>query len=171
MSNDILQYHAMVERAMRGVVREALSEVEAHGFPGNHHFYITFNTTAPGVKIPSHLSAQYPETMAVVLQHQFWGLEVDTVGFSVSLKFGGKPSHLYIPFSAITGFADPEVKFGLQFEAMRAPEDVAEDDAADDGGEATVETLHAPTAGPRELNQDDSAPSADVVPLDSFRKK
>src|SRR5579875_4128807 len=107
----------MVERALRGVVREALARTAASGLPGTHHFYITFQTKHPGTKLPETLASQYPEDMTIVLEHQFWDLEVEEDRFSVTLSFQTKPERLTVPFEAITVFTDPSVKFGLQFQA------------------------------------------------------
>ncbi len=106
----------MVEAALRGVVREALARAAAKGLPGAHHFYITFRTRFPGVALPDYLGQQYPDEMTVVLEHQFWDLDVSEACFSVTLSFQNKPERLVIPFDAITAFADPAVKFGLQFQ-------------------------------------------------------
>src|SRR5579862_1421179 len=110
----------MMERAIRGVVREALAVAASKGLPGAHHFYITFRTDTPGVALPDHLLAKYPGEMTVVLEHQFWDLEVTEEAFSVTLSFGSKPARLTIPFAAITTFADPSVQFGLQFKQGEA---------------------------------------------------
>ncbi len=143
----------MVEAALRGVVREALARTAANGLPGAHHFYITFRTRFPGLTLPDHLCQQYPDEMTVVLEHQFWELEVSEQCFSVTLSFQNKPERLVIPFDAITAFADPAVKFGLQFqEAAGAPDP-------------------AP-AEPAPARPDAAADKAgEVVALDAFRKK
>ena len=140
----------MVEQALRGVVREALARTAATGLPGAHHFYITFRTALPGVTISEHLARQYPEEMTVVLEHQFWDLEVSEHCFAVTLSFQNKCERLTIPFEAITAFADPAVKFGLQFQ----PVNEAEAPAAP----APVKLARAEKPG-------------EVVALDTFRKK
>ncbi len=156
MTEDLLEYPKMMENAMRGVMREALSITAAHGLPGLHHFYITFRTEAPGVSISNQLLAQYPQEMTIVLENEFSNLEVTDDGFSVSLSFSRVLQNLVIPFDAVKSFVDPSVKFGLQFsadgEAAPAPEDKAEDDTGD---------------------TDDADDTGDgrVVTLDSFRKK
>jgi uncharacterized protein len=144
----------MVEKALRGVVREALARTASSGLPGAHHFYITFHTGFPGVRIPDYLAKQYPGEMTIVLEHQFWNLEVCEDCFSVTLSFQNRPEKLAIPFEAITAFADPAVKFGLQFTAEPA---------------AASERICEPAATP--LNVADKAKPADIVTLDAFRKK
>ncbi len=117
MARDSLQYDKMVETALRGVVREALASVREDGLPGSHHFYLTFRTTHPGVEIAERLHAQYPREMTIVLQHQYWGLEVADDYFVVNLSFSNIPERLKVPYSALVSFVDPSVKFGLQFQA------------------------------------------------------
>jgi hypothetical protein len=117
MARDSLQYDRMVENALRGVVRQALASVVEQGLPGNHHFYLTFRTNHPGVEIADRLRAQYPQEMTIVLQHQFWGLEVGDEHFVVNLSFSNAPERLKVPYAALVSFVDPSVKFGLQFQA------------------------------------------------------
>ncbi|MDG2522762.1 ClpXP protease specificity-enhancing factor SspB [Caulobacter segnis] len=150
---DLMHYEAMAQEALRGVIRSAM-ERAAHpsGLPGHHHFYITFKTRAPGVEGPQDLLGKYPDEMTIVLQHQYWDLEVTPEQFSVTLKFGGQPKNLVIPYAAVTRFYDPSVQFVLQFEV----EDVAEEPAP------------SPTPPPR-AGGDDDGPK--VVSLDQFRKK
>ncbi len=151
---DLLRYDKMVEAALRGVVREALARTAANGLPGAHHFYVTFRTRFPGLVLADSLAAQYPEEMTIVLEHQFWDLEVAEQSFSVTLSFQNRPERLTIPFEAITAFADPAVKFGLQFQAIPA-------DAAD-----TADKAAAP-----ETAAEKPAKPGEVVALDAFRKK
>ncbi len=169
MTKDWLRYDRMVEDALRGVVRRALTEVASSGLPGDHHFYLTFRTTEPGVHIAAALRGQYPKEMTIVLQHQFWGLEVNDDHFAVTLSFGGKHERLVVPYHAIVSFADPSVKFGLQFESTAH----GEGDAAEDS--ATGRTMT-----PKDLNDlprliEDKAAAAkagaQIVTLDAFRKK
>ena len=115
MSEDLLGYNDMVEKAMRSVVRQALERATRGGLPGNHHFYITFRTKHDGVQISERLASQYPEEMTIVIQHQYWGLEVTDDYFSIQLSFQKHPETLTIPFAALTAFVDPSVQFGLQF--------------------------------------------------------
>ena len=191
MSDDHIRYDILVQEALRGVVRKVVGEVQRTGLPGDHHFYIAFDTNAPGVRISSRLREQYPEEMTVVLQHQFWDLSVTEHTFEVGLSFGGVPERLLVPFSAIKGFFDPSVQFGLQFEAD------TEGKAANDAEEQTVDDTFKNDMSARPLanaGHDDPAPEepdtvdaeaeaqpdgendpaeggADVVSLDSFRKK
>ncbi|MDO9711211.1 SspB family protein [Paracraurococcus lichenis] len=123
-----LPYAAWAEEALRAVVVEALDHVGRRGLPGEHHFYVTFRTEFPGVSLPGHLKARYPQEMTIVLQHKFWDLKVDrgAGSFSVGLSFGGVPAMLVIPFKAVTAFADPHVRFGLRFQAPEPAPAVAE---------------------------------------------
>ena len=123
---EALPYALWVQDALRGVVRRVLEHTARYGLVGEHHFYVSFRTTDAGVHIPNHLRARYPAEMTIVLQHQFWDLEVGTEAFSVSLRFGGRLAPLRIPFSALTAFGDPSVNFGLQFVA---PDQDSEDEA------------------------------------------
>ena len=158
----LLPYDAWTEEALRHVVIRALAYVGAHGLPGDHHFYISFRTDRSGVVIPQRLSAQYSHEMTIVLQHQFWDLQVDEPGgwFSIGLSFGGIPTTLTVPFSAVTAFADPHVQFGLRFRPQG--EEAANDQ--DDPAPATP----APEPEP-EAETDSEAPQ--VVSLDAFRKR
>jgi uncharacterized protein len=170
MSKDWLRYDRMVEDALRGVVRRALNDVSASGLPGDHHFYLTFRTGEPGVQIAPALKSQYPKEMTIVLQHQFWGLEVNEDQFAVTLSFGGKHERLVVPYRSIVSFADPSVKFGLQFES-----------SAHEGEPAEADSATGKTVTPKDLNdlprliEDKAAsgdkPGAQVVALDAFRKK
>jgi uncharacterized protein len=113
---DLIRYDLLTQQALRGVVRSVLGDVAKKGLPGDHHFYISFNTEADGVRMSERLRAQYPQEMTIILQHQFWDLTVTEQGFDVGLSFGGMMERLSIPFDAINGFFDPSVQFGLQFE-------------------------------------------------------
>jgi hypothetical protein len=162
MSTERLRYDKMVEDALRSVVREALREAAAEGMPGDHHFYVTFDTTHDGTIMPDWLRAQYPQQMTIVLQHQFWGLEVGDDSFSVTLSFNNRQERLTVPLAAIAGFADPAVKFGLQFEATEAEDPDPAKPVEKVAGSAT----RKPGSGPSATNN-----GADVVTLDAFRKK
>ena len=155
---DLFRYDKMVERALRGVVREALARTSASGLPGTHHFYITFQTKHPGTKIPDSLSSQYPDEMTIVLEHQFWDLEVEEDRFSVTLSFQSRPERLTVPFEAITAFTDPSVKFGLQFQANEG------------SGATTPESTPKPAIAD-DKKDEKSAKTGEVVALDAFRKK
>jgi hypothetical protein len=116
-----IDYEALVQGAMRGIVRTLLARVAKSGLPGEHHFYIAFNTAAPGVSMSPRLKARYPEEMTVVLQHRFWDLAVTDERFEVKLTFDGVPERLVVPFAAVKVFFDPSVPYGLQFEEAEAP--------------------------------------------------
>jgi hypothetical protein len=136
--DSLIPYDEIVQEALRAVVGRVLGEVQASGseLPGNHHFYITFKTGAPGVSIPPHLRERFPDEMTIVLQNKFWDLNVGDDGFSVGLTFNQVPAKLDIPYGAITAFVDPAVDFGLQFQATvadLAPE--VHDEAENDGPE------------------------------------
>lgn len=158
LKDSLLPYESWIQESLRGVMRFALARVAAEGLPGDHHFYITFRTDCPGVVLPERLRAQYPREMTIVLQHQFDDLEATEAEFSVTLYFGGVPARLSIPWSAVTQFADPSVRFGLRFEtpdpapkvSLPAPRQA---EAAPMAPAAAAET------GPR------------VVSLDAFRKR
>ena len=164
MADDLIGYDRLMQEALRSVVRAALTEAAApRGLPGKHHFYITFRTHAPGVVIPDHLSHRYPDEMTIVLEHQFWDLEVYSDRFRVILKFSGQPHPIVIPFAAVTRFFDPSVKFGLQFEQQHLDE--ARLASGDDTGGATA-------PAPQTQQNEPAAPAASsVVSLDAFRKK
>lgn len=133
-TDSLIPYDEIVQEALRAVVGRVLREIESTGLPGDHHFYITFKTRAPGVNIPNHLVERFPDEMTIVLQHKFWDLKVEEEGFSVGLTFNQVPTTLFIPYSAITAFVDPSVDFGLQFHVEEdgtsgpEPHDEAEND-------------------------------------------
>ena len=120
MATDHIRYDVLAQAALRGVVATVLADVAKKGLPGEHHFKITFSTVAPGVRLSERMRAQYPETMTIILQHQFWDLRVDDAAFEVGLSFGGVPERLAVPFDAVTAFYDPAVQFGFQFETLDA---------------------------------------------------
>lgn len=156
-----IDYSVLIDKAMRNVLREVLLAAQKEGLPGEHHFYISFNTTLADVKISDTLKTKYPDEMTIVLQHQFWDFKVEDDWFQVTLSFGGTPEKLVIPFEAVTAFADPSVKFGLQFQHLDALD--AELIGLDDD---QLELMDADKAKP----QEDSRP-AQVISLDAFRKK
>ena len=116
MAEDLIRYDILAQDALRGVVRKVLAEVSRTGLPGEHHFYITFATHAPGVRVSSRLLARYPEEMTIVIQHQYWDLAVTEHAFEIGLSFQNQMERLLVPFTAVKGFQDPSVEFGLQFE-------------------------------------------------------
>ena len=155
------QYDRMMDTALRGVMRDAIARAAERGLPGDHHFYITFQTTHPGVQVPPALRQRFPREMTIVLQHQFWGLEVDEARFAVTLSFDSKHERLVIPFPAVTAFVDPSVQFGLQFQAIDAPAEAP--DAA---------PAQPPAAEPPATEPPAKADGGDrIVKLDAFRKK
>ena len=165
MATDHIRYDVLARDALRGVLRRVLTDAAEHGLPGDHHFFITFLSTAEGVKLSPRLLAQYPEEMTVILQHQFWDLTVTEDRFEVGLSFGGIAERLVVPFNSIKSFFDPSVQFGLQFEPADAP--AASLPAVPAAAAPTVPT-------PAVENKDGPAkPSegAEVVRLDRFRKK
>ena len=172
MPTDHIRYDVLARDALRGVLRRVLTDAAEHGLPGEHHFFITFLSTADGVKLSPRLLAQYPEEMTIILQHQFWDLTVLEDRFEVGLSFGGVPERLVVPFNAIKSFFDPSVQFGLQFETSDAE---AEGTAAKLPAVATPSPVPAtlPVPEPATQEQDEPKPSegAEVVRLDRFRKK
>ncbi|WP_420408824.1 SspB family protein [Hoeflea sp.] len=183
MPQDHIRYDILAQDALRGVIRKVLSEVAATGYlPGDHHFFITFLTEAPGVRISTHLKERYPEQMTIVVQHQFWDLKVTESLFEIGLSFSDKPEKLVVPFSAIRGFYDPSVNFELEFDTVL--EDAANDGSDQDDDErgelaSTIERMVDPDASEAsgdkpETGEDEDGEKksgADVVSLDSFRKK
>jgi hypothetical protein len=184
MAFDHIRYDVLAQAALRTVVRTVLADVAKNGLPGEHHFRITFNTVAPGVRLSDRMRAQYPQDMTIVLQHQFWDLAVTEQAFEVGLSFGGIPERVAVPFDAVTAFYDPAVQFGFQFEtvdagtAAEAPAAEAPPDKSTALAKASPEAdrpdaLPAPT--PAAAAQPSPAVDADtggeVVRLDRFRKK
>jgi uncharacterized protein len=172
MATDHIRYDVLARDALRGVLRQVLSDAAAHGLPGEHHFFITFLSSAEGVKLSPRLLAQYPEEMTIILQHQFWDLVVTDDRFEVGLSFGGIPERLVVPFSAIKNFFDPSVQFGLQFE----PSEGATEGAAKNLPAAAAPSAAAAapaTASAAETTDEPpkSGDGAEVVRLDRFRKK
>ena len=138
--DSLIPYDDVVQEALRAVVGRVLGNVARDGLPGEHHFYITFKTQAPGVSIPQHLHERFPDEMTIVLQHKYWDLKVEAEHFEVGLSFNQIPSHLFIPYSAITAFVDPAVDFALQFH-VDAGESASEqhEEAGNDGPSVVVE--------------------------------
>jgi hypothetical protein len=172
MAEDLMGYPELMERALKNVVRAALDRIADDGLPGEHHFYITFATLAPGVVISPRLKAQYPDEMSIVLQHQFWGLETDDDGFEVTLSFSGVSERLVIPWDALVGFLDPSVEFGLRFGADLEAALEGEVDEGEVGENDTGEDGATEDEDSEDKDSDDEAgKSGEVVTLDSFRKK
>ncbi len=170
MATDHIRYDVLARDALRGVLRRVLTDAAEHGMPGEHHFFITFLSTAEGVKLSPRLLAQYPEEMTVILQHQFWDLVVTEDRFEVGLSFGGVPERLVIPFAAIKSFFDPSVQFGLQFD----PQDAATEAPASAKLPAVAPAPGLPAAVPVAENNEGPPrgnEGATVVRIDRFRKK
>lgn len=149
MPTDLIRYDLQVQDALRGVVRKVLADAARDGLPGEHHFYVTFRTNAPGVRLSPRLREQYPDEMTIILQYQFWDLRVDDEAFEVGLHFKNIPEKLHIPFEAISGFYDPSVQFGLKFEAQ----------GEEDDEEIEDETVAAPIANrPRPAPEPEDKP-------------
>jgi len=192
MTVDYIRYDILTQDALRTVVRTVLTDAATKGLPGEHHFFISFDTRADGVGLSARLKAQYPKEMTIVLQHQFWDLIVSEERFEVGLSFSGVPERLVIPLRAITGFADPSVQFGLQFSASgEGGEDEAGEDATATAEKADKKAARPPArherpaapaqALPTPANPVAAEPAAkpadapstggEVVRLDRFRKK
>ncbi len=191
MPVDHIRYDILVQQALRSMVRDVLAEAAKNkGMPGEHHFFITFDTSAEGVQLSPRLRAQYPEEMTVVLQHQFWDLKVTDEAFEVGLSFGGVAERLVIPFDAIKGFADPSVQFTLQFESLaEAPDEDGDETEAEtdkppaskrrtpqrqepkDAKATSVPASPLPVAADKSEDKPSDKGGAEVVRLDRFRKK
>jgi len=185
MATDHIRYDVLAQTALRGVVHTVLADVAKKGLPGDHHFKITFNTLAPGVRLSERMRAQYPREMTIVLQHQFWDLVVTEQAFEVGLSFGGIPERVAVPFDSITAFFDPAVQFGFQFETI---DGASQGDANAEGwaDERSVAPSPRPPGSekgsepPRALSSPaDTEPAesrsdnggGEIVRLDRFRKK
>lgn len=170
--SDTIDYGNLMHRAMRLLIKDVLDQIAADGLPGQHHFFITFDTMHPDVEIADWLSDRYPDNMTIVVQHWFDNLVTTDVGFSITLNFGDNPEPLYIPYEAIITFVDPSVEFGLRFDneddndqdAEIIPLETADHDAADHD-----EVPEAPMAEGVEV-EEEKPKDAEVVSLDSFRK-
>ncbi|MEJ0009120.1 MAG: ClpXP protease specificity-enhancing factor SspB [Alphaproteobacteria bacterium] len=174
MSKETIDYPSLIDGAMRAVVRDALRHVDRYGLPGDHHFFISFQTNYPGVSISPQLKSRYPDEITIVIQHQFWDLQITEEKFQVMLSFNNIPEKLVVPFDALTAFADPSIKFGLQFHGKRAPK-------TDSGEEAVAcpVTGRQPHEKPQGAAFDEEPPSEEtkpandekVVNMEAFRKR
>jgi uncharacterized protein len=185
MPVDHIRYDILTQAALRSVVRTVLEDAARKGLPGEHHFKITFDTAAPGVRLSERMRAQYPQNMTIILQHQFWDLVVREEAFEVGLSFGGIPERLAVPFEAVTAFYDPAVQFGFQFEALEslAASDTAvhaAEQAPASAGQTVAEQqrpaalpgpMPASAVVPPDQEGPDSGGGGQVVRLDRFRKK
>lgn len=188
MGQDLIRYDILAQDALRGVIRKVLGEVVKTGLPGEHHFFITFMTSAPGVRISSRLREKYPELMTIVIQHQYWDLTVTDTSFEVGLSFSDIPERLLIPFSAVRGFYDPAVNFELEFDVREADDtplpiappaavpQIAKSSAPSSSAKLTAKPQ--PKEKPEQPPREAPAPvakgdkkAAEVVSLDAFRKK
>jgi hypothetical protein len=152
MSKDLIRYDLLVQDALKGVVRKVVGDAARDGLPGDHHFYISFRTDFPGVRLSPRLREKYPEDMTIVLQHQFWDLAISEQSLEVGLSFSGVPERLFIPLDAVTGFFDPSVQFGLKFELR------------DDTAAAHETPAKAPSPAPVELPKKPSVPVTRSAP-------
>ncbi|MBB06149.1 SspB family protein [Pseudooceanicola sp.] len=157
-----IDYGNLMHRAMRGLIQEVLEDVADNGLPGSHHFFITFDTTHSATEIADWLTDRYPSEMTVVLQHWYDNLIVTDEGFGITLNFGDSPERLYIPYDAILTFVDPSVEFGLRFETQ--------DETSDDDPEPSHSQRDSKDDSGNDSAKDQSAPDADIVQLDKFRK-
>jgi|SRR5215470_123265 len=194
MAVDHIRYDILAQEALRGVVHTVLMDTAKNGLPGDHHFYVTFETRADGVRLPARLLAQFPEVMTIVLQHQFWDLVVSDTGFEVGMSFGGIPERLAVTFASIREFVDPSVPFGMKFESLAEPAAEATAAATPAAAAPTAAAEARPAAEPKQTRSPPAlaavpqtasptteAPSDDgphtpagggeVVRLDRFRKK
>jgi len=158
---DLLHYPTLIDQAMRGVVRDVLRRVQVTGLPGEHHFYVSYSTTHPGVKMSEQLRAKYPRDITIVIQHQFWDFKVEDHQFHVTLSFGGVPEKLTVPFAALTAFADPSIKFGLQFQ----PSELFEVEFVDEDALGIEEEIATAAEG------EEGGDEPKIISLDAFRKK
>jgi len=177
--NDRFHYDALVDDALRSVVRRVLRQVADQGLPGSHHFYISFRSTDPGVRLPDYLRAKYPEEMTIVLQHQYWDLVINDEFFEVTVSFNKQQERIKVPFGALSAFVDPSVRFGLQFDRK---DKAAAAEKVEVGANQPPSSLPAPEKRPSlgappaaeaepEADAKPEDPASKVVKLDSFRKK
>lgn len=172
--NDRFHYDALVDDALRSVVRRVLVQVAEKGLPGSHHFYISFRSTDPGVELPNYLRAKYPEEMTIVLQHQYWDLILYDDSFEVTVSFNKQQERIKVPFMALSAFVDPSVRFGLQFDRKdKAGNSIEKSEAVPatplPAPEPKAKSDAAPEAADAEAKPEDAA--SKIVKLDSFRKK
>jgi hypothetical protein len=200
MAEDLIRYDLLVQDALRGVVRKVLDDAGRDGLPGDHHFYISFKTRAPGVKLSARVREKWPDEMTIILQHQFWGLRANEDNFEVGLSFANVPETLVIPYDSITAFNDPSVPFGFKLEPRESSEAAASEAvkqlAAKKPPAPSAPSLSPPAAIPTPAKAKSAAPSAapekpkeparlpaeprkkaemaspaKVVSIDAFRKK
>ncbi len=166
--NEGFDYPELLRAATLSVVREVLDRAAEEGLPGEHHFFLTFRTRDPGVRLPSRLVLRYPETMTVVIQSQYEDLLVDEDAFEVSLRFGGNWERLRVPFDALTAFLDPSIPFGLDFVQFRVPvaDASTEETPADRGGERRDSSEDPPGGGEDAVGEPSQDPAGgDLLPF------
>ena len=168
MPDGSIPYASLVETALMGVVRDVLDEASRTGLEPPHHFYVTFRTDHPGVDMPAELRQRYQPEMTIVLQHQFWDLDVGEDRFAVTLAFGGRHHRLSVPFAAVKVFADPGVEFGLQFTLADREADEA---GLAPGGRPALAAVPDPVEEDPAPAEPDGKAGADIVTLDQFRKR
>jgi hypothetical protein len=171
MPDDLMRYDLLAQNALKGVVREALRIAETTGLPGEHHFYIAFNTRHPGVSLSEKIAARYPREMTIVLQHQYWNLKVMDDRFEVELSFDNVQERLVIPFDSVKGFLDPAVQFGLQFESVSAEKKPREVEAPKPAKSAKRKLEPASEPATKSPESSAQGEAEKVVSLDHFRKK
>ena len=173
MSSEDLRYDQWIAEALLSVVTRSIKFAATEGLPGEHHFYITFQTNFPGVEMPDHLRARYPDEMTIVLQHQYWDLMIDDKMFEVTLKFSGRKTRLRVPLGAITAFTDPSVSFGLQLRVSENGSPDAEVLIEDEAAPKIVESLADENGADAEkvAQKQEEAKKGEVIALDAFRKK
>jgi hypothetical protein len=183
MPTDYIRYDLLVQEALRSVVRKVLGDAARNGLPGEHHFNIAFKTQAPGVIIPPAVLQRYPDEMAIILQHEFWDLEVTNDAFAVSLNFSRKPERLTIPFDSITGFSDPSVPFGFKLEPRAATEPAkapappreaarkSDPNAAAPAKASSAASAKSAESTAKKAERPREAEAAKVVSIDAFRNK
>lgn len=174
MTTDAIRYDLLVQDALRNVVRKVLADAARDGMPGEHHFYITFRTDAPGVRLSPRMKERYPADMTIVLQHQFWDLSVSDHALEVGLSFNNIPERLIVPFDSITGFFDPSVQFGLKFDVQDLEPDEGANDSAppdEDIPQAKITPAAIEPSSHTQTSEEEAKSDANVISIDAFRKK
>jgi uncharacterized protein len=172
MSDDLIRYDILTQEALRRVIRKVLEEVQRTGLPGEHHFFITFDTRFPGVRLSARMKARYPDEITIVIQHSYWNLEVNENAFEIDLSFDDIRERLRVPYAAISGFFDPSVKFGLQFDVAAFSGSREETESSETETDSPGDTkLPAMAKSASQSDKTGEESGADVVSLDSFRKK
>ena len=189
MSEDLIRYDVLTQDALRNVIRKVLEEVVVAGLPGDHHFFITFDTTHPGVRLSDRMRERYPESMTIVIQHSYWDLQTSETGFELDLTFNEIRERLRVPYISIQAFFDPSVKFGLQFDPEPGNDQISEEETENAAPQVPTKLVQpaektqgkaaskddqpdeAPAAKSSEDENSSEDKPAEVVSLDAFRKK